>query len=261
MALYTISARPASTSPFDRRWSSVYHVRPRPELPPEVNLAPWLGPVRNQNIPAIGECSGESGAGAMDWLCRRWRNEAFVGSSLGLYEVERLEVNQLAQDMGARLRQTQYAMQVVGVWANSLDPDIKQDFVVPITDAMLQSAAQHRIREGLWCPTLDEILNALAHPTQPTVVQVGIVVYPSFESNDTLTSGIVPMPGPTEQPLGGHAVLCIGADLKQELLFFRNSWGSCYGAALLDNSHANFALPFRYFDTPRTFLSARAYYL
>lgn len=259
--LYTIAPRPAAPSPFDRRWNSVYPARPLDQLPESVNLALWLGPVRDQNKPGYGECSGESGAGAMDWLTRKWHNEPFVGSSLGLYEVERLEVNQLNQDMGARLRQTQYAMQVVGVWANSLDPDVKPDFAVPITDAMRASAAQHRIQDGLWCPTLEEILNALAHPTNPTVVQLGIVVYPSFEAPGTLATGVVPMPAPAEAPLGGHAVLVFGYDLPQRLVYVRNSWGPIYGTALGDTSHANFTLPFDYFASPRTFLSARAYYL
>ncbi|NMP20797.1 hypothetical protein [Sulfobacillus harzensis] len=261
MPHYTLPLRAHQPNPFERRFADVHSVRSRDALPASVNLAADLGPVRNQNVPGLGECSAESGAGIMDWLMRHDRHEAFFGSSLGLYEIERALVDQLTQDAGARLRQTQYAMQTVGVWANALDPDVRQDFVVQPTPAMLASAAQHRIREGLWCPTLDEILNALAHPQTPTVVQVGIVVYPSFEAPETMRTALVPLPEPGMHPLGGHAVIAFGYSMHDEHLYIRNSWGPCYEATIGDSSHANFALPFAYFDTPRTFLSARAYYL
>ena len=77
----------------------------------------------------------------------------------------------------------------------------------------------------------------------------------------TLSSGIVPMPTEGQNPLGGHAVIAFGADMTRQLLYLRNSWGSIYTTAIGDTSHANFALPFSYFDNPHTFLSARAYYL
>lgn len=258
---YTLTTTPHLANPFDRRYAEVLSLKSPPELPSEVSLAQWLGPVRNQNIPAEGECSAESGAGNMDWLCHRYRNESFFGSSQGLYQVERQAVGQLHQDAGARLRQTQYGMQTVGVWDNALDPDVRQDFIVDVTPSMRASAAQHRIDAGLWCPTLDEILNALAHPAAPAVVQVGIVVYPGFETPETMATAIVPLPGPGETPLGGHAVIAWGYSIPKQLVFFRNSWGACYGTSLGDASHANFALPFRYFASPQTFLSARAYYL
>ncbi len=258
---YTLPLAATGPQPFDRRFQDVHPLIPRAQLPETINLGEWLGPMYNQNPAGLGECSGESGAGAMDWLCRRYRAEAFVGSGTGLYEVERQLIGQLGQDTGARLRQTQIAMQTVGVWDLILDPDTRADFETAITPAMIASAAKHRIRDGLWCPTLDEILNALAHPTTPVVVQVGIVVYPSFEAQATMASGIVPMPGSGENPLGGHAVLAFGADFKRGLVFLRNSWGPCYGAEIGGPGYGNFALPFAYFAGPRTFLSARAYSL
>ncbi len=258
---YTLATHPPRVIPFDRCFADVYPVRPRQELGPVIDLTAWLGPARDQNIPAEGECSAESGAGIMDWLCRRYRQELFFGSSQGLYQVERTLAGDLHQDAGARLRQTQTALQTVGVWDNALDPDIRSDFIVTVTPAMRASAAQHRIQDGLWCLTLDEILNALAHPTCPVVVQLGIVVYPGFEAPLTRHTGHVPMPSPGEQPLGGHAVIAIGADLQEEVIYCRNSWGAYYDAALRDASHANFALPFAYLQDARTFLSARAYYL
>lgn len=257
---YTLLVNPHAPHPWERRWSDVFTPTPIAQLPETVNLSAWLGPVRNQNIPALGECSAESGAGALDWLERKAGPTDFVGSSLFLYECERALVGQLAQDAGARLRQTQYALQTIGTCANALDPDVKQDFLITLTPAMVQEAAHHRIADGLWCPTLEDIVNALAHPDHPTVVQVGIAVYPSFEAPATMASGIVPLPDAHATGLGGHAVLAFGFDRTRELVFLRNSWGPCYQAEIGGPGHGNFALPFRYFASPTTFLSARAYY-
>lgn len=261
MPKYTLPLRAPQSNPFDRRYRDVFPVQSRDQLPKQINLAQWLGPLRNQNIPGYGECSGESGAGAIDWLWRHDHGEDFTASSLWTYELERQVAHDLTQDVGATLEQTQYVLQRWGACSNALDPDTHADFLVNISPQMRQDAAQHRLADGLWCPTLNEILNALANPTKPTVVQLGIVVYPSFESPATMQSGIVPMPQLTERPLGGHATLGFGADLERELVFVRNSWGACYRTAIGDQSHGNFALPFSYFDSPKTFMDARAYYL
>lgn len=76
----------------------------------------------------------------------------------------------------------------------------------------------------------------------------GFTVYPSFESDEVARSGIVPIPGASEQTLGGHAVLAVGYDDTKNMFIVRNSWGSGWGLAgyfympyayLLDNNLAN----------------------
>jgi C1A family cysteine protease len=57
----------------------------------------------------------------------------------------------------------------------------------------------------------------------------GFSVYESFESQDVAKSGIVPMPQPNEQQLGGHAVLAVGYDDSQKRFIVRNSWGVDWG--------------------------------
>ncbi|MDX2235297.1 MAG: C1 family peptidase, partial [Hyphomonadaceae bacterium] len=61
---------------------------------------------------------------------------------------------------------------------------------------------------------------------------IGFTVYESFESAAVATTGVVPMPGPGERALGGHAVCVIGyrttraGQLHYEV---RNSWGPAWG--------------------------------
>jgi C1A family cysteine protease len=63
---------------------------------------------------------------------------------------------------------------------------------------------------------------ALGYP-----VIFGFTVYESFESEAVANTGRVPMPDPSEDLLGGHAVLAIG--YTSEHVIVRNSWGGNWG--------------------------------
>ena len=55
------------------------------------------------------------------------------------------------------------------------------------------------------------------------------MVYESFESPEVAQTGVMPIPQPGEQPLGGHAVLAVGYDDAKQVLIVRNSWGTAWG--------------------------------
>jgi C1A family cysteine protease len=68
-------------------------------------------------------------------------------------------------------------------------------------------------------------------------------VFESFESDEAARTGIIPMPKPGEQQLGGHALLCVGYDDDRESYIFQNSWGSDWG-------NKGFAyIPYQYMET------------
>jgi len=58
---------------------------------------------------------------------------------------------------------------------------------------------------------------------------LGFTVYESFESQEVAQTGVVPMPSPNEQTVGGHAVLAVGYDDSQQRFIVRNSWGVDWG--------------------------------
>lgn len=60
-------------------------------------------------------------------------------------------------------------------------------------------------------------------------VVFGFTVYASFESNAVAQTGMMPMPGPAEQILGGHCVVACGYDDSTKMVMVRNSWGSDWG--------------------------------
>jgi len=57
----------------------------------------------------------------------------------------------------------------------------------------------------------------------------GFTVYESFESAQVAKTGVVNLPRPGEQSLGGHAVLGVGYDMPSQRLIVRNSWGAGWG--------------------------------
>ena len=57
----------------------------------------------------------------------------------------------------------------------------------------------------------------------------GFTVYDSFESRQVAQTGVVPLPGHTEQVLGGHCVVAVGYDDTQHRFIVRNSWGPSWG--------------------------------
>jgi C1A family cysteine protease len=69
-------------------------------------------------------------------------------------------------------------------------------------------------------------------------------VYDSFQSDAVASSGHVPMPGPDEQVIGGHAVLCLGYDNASQTFLLQNSWGTSWGM------QGFFTMPYAYLSNP-----------
>ena len=62
----------------------------------------------------------------------------------------------------------------------------------------------------------------------------GFSVYDSFESDQTLTTGYVPMPKRSEGQLGGHEVLAVGyLESEPDYCLVRNSWGTTFNGGPL----------------------------
>lgn len=57
----------------------------------------------------------------------------------------------------------------------------------------------------------------------------GFAVYESFMSQDVAKTGVVPMPQPNEDLVGGHCVVAVGYQDDKQCFIVRNSWGSDWG--------------------------------
>jgi C1A family cysteine protease len=72
----------------------------------------------------------------------------------------------------------------------------------------------------------------------------GFSVYESFESPAVARSGKVPMPGPGERQIGGHAVLAVGYQDRTQSFSVMNSWSAAWGDA------GYFYMPYAYLSNP-----------
>lgn len=84
-------------------------------------------------------------------------------------------------------------------------------------------AEDHRYARGFNIDNTDiEQIKTSLFSGNPFVM--GIAVYESFESQEVARTGEVPMPGPGEKMLGGHAILCCGYDDNTQRVTCLNSW-------------------------------------
>lgn len=96
------------------------------------------------------------------------------------------------------------------------------------------TAATHR-KALNWLFIPDDVAQLKQALAQGYSVGIAIAVWESFESSTVATTGIVPLPAPGEQLLGGHMLVVVGysdtalAGVPAEHLIVRNSWGIGFG--------------------------------
>jgi len=216
---------PVTRDPRDLRLASFSEVE-NIVGPPVVDLRKWCGPIKDQG--PLGACTAFAGSSAMEWLMRRYESIAPVFSPMFLYAVEREhDGTPLTDDGGSTDQTTCWCLHHQGVCLESADPYQPRDFTTPPTPEQLTEAALYKIT-GYHALTngLPDVINCLAcgYPAL-----FGFTVYDSFESAAVASSGIIPMPGPDEQILGGHETLIVGKDDPNKMLLVQNSWGAGWG--------------------------------
>jgi C1A family cysteine protease len=201
-------------------------------LPKLVDLRNKFQSVYDQGT--LGSCTANALCGLMGY-----DDPSLFGSRLFVYYNERKLENDISDDNGASLSDGIKTLQKYGVCSETEWPyDITKFTVTPssqcYTDALKHKALQVKNIHN----DVTSMKNALA---QGYPFVVGIVVYPSFETETVAQTGIVPMPDPTlEESIGGHAVVCVGYDDYKKCWIMRNSWGTGWGDA------GYFYLPYLY---------------
>ena len=211
-------------------------------LPPKVDLRPLCPAVYDQGD--LGSCTANAIAGAYEFDEMKQKEKThFTPSRLFIYYNERDMEGDIADDNGASIGDGVTSTHTNGVCLESLWPyDIKK-FAVKPTVLCYTSAKKHQSNKfNRIAQSLVQIKTSLA---QNTPVMVGITLYDSFESDAVAANGVVHMPQPNENCLGGHAVLIVGYDDSKQCFIMRNSWGAGWG------DHGYFYLPYAYILDPK----------
>ena len=189
------------------------------------DLRPHMTPVEDQK--SLGSCTANAGVALVEYLDKLNDGHYHNYSRLFLYYNERALRGETKVDSGAYIRDVCKALANQGVCTETLWKYTLSQFATkPSAKAYADGAKRKALQYMRVNQDSTSIRTALA---QGLPVIFGFSVYDSFESAAVAKTGIVPMPGPNESLLGGHAVAIVGHDDKLSRYVVRNSWGTGWG--------------------------------
>lgn len=193
-------------------------VDPRHALPPIFDQA------------RLGSCTANATAGAFQYDGILDGKDPGLLSRLWIYFQERKIEGSLGQgDTGAFGHDAFIAAAKVGVPPESDWPYDISTFEGPVPAKAARDAGHYKLAKPVKAvPQTQQAIQAALSNRQ--TVAIGFTVYESFESAEVAKTGVMPVPQPGEQVLGGHEVLVVGY-LKSEPhhALVRNSWGAGWG--------------------------------
>jgi len=205
-------------------------------LPAKVDLTNLCPPVYDQGN--LGSCTANAGAGLAQFLTDKLKMKDYFPCRLAIYYWERALEGSVDQDSGASLSDCMKVLSTNGAPNESLMPYDINKFTNAPSQAVINNGKLHVVGSPLQvAQDLNDMKSVLA-AGYPFVF--GFTVYESFESDAVANTGIMPMPGRSEQVLGGHAVMAVGYDDSTGYFKVRNSWGRGWGQA------GYFQMPYQY---------------
>jgi C1A family cysteine protease len=197
-------------------------------LPPILDLttSSFFDAIYDQS--SLGSCTGNGFSRAVNYDLRKQNLPALVPnpSRLFIYWNERSIENSVAQDSGASLGDGISALKTYGVCSETTWPyDINQFTVKPINEAYTE-AANNALIQFNTCLNINDIKQSIANGFP---VVIGITLFDSFESSQAAATGIITVPTPSEQILGGHCMTIVGYDDTKSWVKVANSWGTGWG--------------------------------
>ena len=180
---------------------------------------------------ATGSCSANAICTAYSLLNQLNQRPAINLSRLFVYYNSRVMDNTQNIDAGAHLFNAFRTMQTNGCCLESMWPFYPNLLTIQPPLVCYQEGLNHCAEQQNSLLDPDNILNALKQCIVNNLpVVIGILVYASFESQDTAQTGYVVMPNPeTENLLGGHALVALGYDDNRNVVIVQNSWSENWG--------------------------------
>ena len=209
--------------------------RPPKKMPKSVDLRPQCSPVEDQG--QLGSCTANALVGNLELLEKKGGRAVTDLSRLFVYYNERALEGTLNEDAGAFLRDGIKVLVKQGVCTEKKWPYNIARFANKPPAACYQEALDHQVTSYHRILTLPQMKMCLAEG-YPFVF--GFTVYESFESANVARTGQVDLPKPSEQAVGGHAVMAAGYDDATSRFLVRNSWAADWGL------HGYFTMPYDY---------------
>ena len=198
--------------------------RPPKKLPKSVDLRPQCSPVEDQG--QLGSCTANALVGNLELLEKKSGRAVTDLSRLFVYYNERVLEGTINEDAGAFLRDGIKVLVKQGVCTEKKWPYNIARFANKPPAACYQQALDHQVTSYHRILTVPQMKMCLAEG-YPFVF--GFTVYESFESANVARTGQVDLPKPSEQAVGGHAVMAAGYDDATRRFLIRNSWAADWG--------------------------------
>lgn len=202
------------------------------------------GPQEIYDQGGLGSCTANAIAFAFEFdeYKQKLQNNKFTPSRLFIYYNERNMEGNVSTDSGAEIRDGIKSINKIGVCPETMWPYDISKFTEKPKKVCYNVAKHHKsIQYKRVIQNMSQIKAALSNG-YPIVF--GFLVYESFESEKTATTGIVQMPKKDERLLGGHAVSLVGFNDNTKMFKVRNSWSNKWG----DNGYCYF--PYDYIKNP-----------
>lgn len=207
----------------------------------DLRLNPEKWPVYDQG--QLGSCTANAIAGALQFdEIKEGKADPFVPSRLFIYYNERVIEHSVGSDSGAQIRDGVKVVAKLGVPPETDWPYNIGEFTEKPPEVAYTDAKRERVSNYLRIPQAAAQLKACLANGFPFVF--GFTVYESFEGPDVAKTGVMRMPQPSEQVVGGHAVCAVGFDDSKSTFIVRNSWGDTWG----DKGY--FYMPYAYMLDP-----------
>jgi len=197
-------------------------------LPPEVKPMGIKGRIHNQGT--LSSCTGHAATTALE-IVLGLDGDAQQLSRLMAYHTGREYIGQTHLDEGAFNRDVIKGLTKVGaceetVWKYAA----KNLFAKPSASAYKRAAKmQEKVTAaGVVYERINGLDGVLAALAGGAPVVFGFTCFaPLFAL--TAKDCVLPMPQPTDQPLGGHAVVTDGYSIPEKFIWVQNSWGTKFG--------------------------------
>jgi len=187
-----------------------------------VDLRPWCSPVEDQL--QLGSCVGQAIVGAFEMTINKLYPDRFVDlSRLFVYYNARYLDGYTDEDVGTYVRNGIKAVNKWGVCKEEVWPYLVERFAQAPSIPCYQDASARLITNYYRIRTRKDMIGAL-NLNYPVVISMK--VYDSFYELNEPGIDVMPMPGPKEELIGGHAVTLVGYDLIKSQFLARNSFGA-----------------------------------
>jgi len=212
--------------PRDRAFTPDLEIQKK--LPKSVDLRPLCPPVYDQK--AINSCTAQAIAGAIQFDLIKQGIGDFVPSRLFIYYNERAARNVVCADCGSTPRAGVKAVATKGDCPETLWPYHPRKFAAKPPRICFEKARSYKaVKYQRIKRSLDHFKSCLASG-YPFVF--GMTVHDSFQSFDkdaVRNTGHLELPRRGDRVEGGHAVLAVGYDDRDNWFLVRNSFGADWG--------------------------------